>query len=64
MVIRRKTKAERLSEYPVPVRLSAELHASVMALVPKIGTKSAVVRLALTEGLKILQDRYGQKRSA
>ncbi len=42
------------------IRLPPELQARVAALVPQMGTQSAVLRVALIEGLKVLERRYGE----
>ncbi len=47
----------QLTEHPVAVRLPPELLARVEALVRLYGTQSAVIRVALIEGLRILERR-------
>jgi predicted DNA-binding protein len=54
----RKPKSERLTEYPSTVRLPADLRERVEALIPKIGSKSTVLRLAVAEGVRALERRY------
>jgi hypothetical protein len=56
-----KTKATRLTDQPMSIRISADLRERVDALIPQIGTQSGVLRLALLEGVKVLERRY--KRS-
>jgi hypothetical protein len=56
----KKPKKERMTEYPVQVRLTPELHRRMTALVPKVGTRSTVLRLALLEGLKVLERRWAE----
>ncbi len=63
MGARRQPKVP-LSDNPMQVRLPPELRQRIEALAPKIGTQSAVLRLALMEGLKILEERYGEKPRA
>jgi len=53
----RKAKRERLTEYPTTIRLPAELRERVEALIPKIGPKSTVLRLAVAEGIRALERR-------
>jgi predicted DNA-binding protein len=55
----RKSKRERLTDFPTTIRLPKELRARVEALVPKLGAKSVVLRLAVAEGVRALERRYG-----
>lgn len=54
----RKPKRERLTEYPTTIRLPADLRERVEGLIPKIGSKSTVLRLAVAEGIRALERRY------
>jgi hypothetical protein len=70
--MKKRRKAERLSESPVTIRLPAELLERVDALVPKVAadsdvatmlggvSKSGVIRYALLEGVKVLEKRHGE----
>jgi predicted DNA-binding protein len=56
----KKPKAARLTARPMSIRIPADLRDRIDALVPQIGTQSAVLRLALLEGIKVLERRYSQ----
>jgi len=56
----KKPKAARLTEKPMSIRIPADLRHRIDALTPQIGTQSAVLRLALLEGVKVLERRYSQ----
>jgi hypothetical protein len=70
--MKKRRKVERLSESPVTLRLPAELLERIDALVPKVAadsdvatmlggvSKSAVIRYALLEGVKVLEKRHGE----
>ena len=58
MMASRKPKRERLTEYPTTIRLPADLRERVDALVPKVGPKSSVLRLAVAEGVRALERRF------
>jgi len=63
-------KTERMTDSPVALRLPADLLQRIDALVPLVAgdtdiatllggvTRSAVVRYALLEGVKVLEKRY------
>jgi len=54
----RKPRDERLTEYPLTARVPADLNARLESLVPILGTKSVVMRLALLEGVRVLERRH------
>jgi predicted DNA-binding protein len=54
----KKAKRDRLTEFPTTIRLPADLRERVEALIPKIGSKSTVLRLAVAEGVRALERRY------
>lgn len=59
----KKPKAARLTEKPMSIRIPADLRDRIDALTPQIGTQSAVLRLALLEGVKVLERRYPEPES-
>jgi hypothetical protein len=56
----KKPKAARLTDKPMSIGIPADLRDRIDALAPQIGTQSAVLRLALLEGVKVLERRYSQ----
>lgn len=56
----KKPKTARLTEKPMSIRIPADLRDRVDALTEPIGTQSAVLRLALLEGVKVLERRYSE----
>lgn len=56
----KKPKAARLTEKPMSIRIPADLRDRIDALTSHLGTQSAVLRLALLEGVKVLERRYSQ----
>jgi predicted DNA-binding protein len=54
----KKPKAARLTARPTSVRIPADLRERIDALTVRIGTQSGVLRLALIEGVKVLERRY------
>jgi len=54
----KKPSKARLTDQPMSIRIPADLRDRVDALTPQIGTQSAVLRLALLEGMKVLERRY------
>lgn len=54
----KKHKRARLTEQPMSIRIPADLRERIDALTAQIGTLSAVLRLALLEGVKVLERRY------
>ena len=54
----KKSERARLTEQPMSIRIPADLRERVDALTPQIGTLSSVLRLALLEGIKVLERRY------
>lgn len=54
----KKQKTGRLTDQPMSIRIPADLRDRIDALTPQIGTQSAVLRLALLEGVKVLERRY------
>jgi predicted DNA-binding protein len=54
----RKPKHDRLTDYPTTIRLPADLRERLEALIPKVGPKSTVLRLAIAEGIRALERRY------
>jgi predicted DNA-binding protein len=54
----RRPRTTRLTDHPMSLRIPADLRDRIEALTPQIGTQSAVLRLALLEGVKVLERRY------
>jgi predicted DNA-binding protein len=59
--MRKKAKTTRLTDQPMSIRIPADLRERIDALTRRFGTQSAVLRLALLEGVKVLERRYGGK---
>jgi predicted DNA-binding protein len=59
--MRKKPKTMRLTDQPMSLRIPPDLRERIDALTPRIGTLSAVLRLALLDGVKVLERRYGTK---
>jgi len=58
----KKPKAARLTDTPMSLRLPPELRERIAALTLKMGTQSAVLRVALLEGVRVLERRYGKPK--
>ena len=56
----KKRKAARPTARPMSIRIPADLRERIDALTVRIGTQSGVLRLALLEGVKVLERRYSQ----
>jgi hypothetical protein len=68
----RPMKAQRLGESPVTLRLPADIVGRIDALVPAVArdsdtatllggvSRSAVLRLVVVEGVRVLEGRYGR----
>jgi predicted DNA-binding protein len=56
----KKPKTARLTDKPMSIRIPTDLRDRIDALTLQIGTQSAVLRLALLEGVKVLERRYSQ----
>jgi len=56
----KKPKAARLTDKPMSIRIPTDLRDRIDALTLQIGTQSTVLRLALLEGVKVLERRYSQ----
>lgn len=68
--VRRATKAQRLGESPMSLRLPVDLVARVDALLPEVArdsdtatllggvSRSALLRLVIVEGMRLLEIRY------
>jgi len=54
----KKRRAARLTARPMSIRIPADLRERIDALTVRIGTQSGVLRLALLEGVKVLERRY------
>ncbi|MFI5399303.1 MAG: hypothetical protein ACHQ9S_27555 [Candidatus Binatia bacterium] len=54
----KKPKQNRLTEQPMSIRIPADLRDRIDVLTAQIGTLSSVLRLALLEGVKVLERRY------
>ena len=69
----RATKVAKLGESPVTLRLGADIVGRLDALLEKVAadsdtatllggvSRSSVVRLALLEGVRVLERRYGKR---
>ena len=51
-------KAARLTDKPMSIRIPTDLRNRIDALTLRMGTQSTVLRLALLEGVKVLERRY------
>lgn len=59
MATKKPTKQRaNLTDMPMNVRLPPDMVTELNALVPKLGTRSTVLRLAIAEGLKVLRRRF------
>ena len=55
-------KAARLTDTPMSIRIPPDLRERIDALTLKLGTQSAVLRVALLEGVRVLERRYGEPK--
>ena len=54
----KKPKPPQLTSNPISVRVPPALRERIDALAPYVGTQAAAIRIALLEGVRVLERRY------